>query len=97
MTVTDGDVVYRVWWDHTEAPALTHCFIAVGERSVDDELRDIGTAHLNPHDTCDRNKGRKVSLARALAQLNSTSPWNETRRARRKLFWAAYREQLGHW
>ena len=102
MTVVDGEDVYRVWWDHRHAPD-TRCAIRRGRADFthadwDASPRFDGVALLNPKDHYNRNKGRKIALTRAIEQMdNGEGCYCDDGHRRRVLFWAAYREQLGHW
>ena len=102
MTVVDGDVVYKVWWDHREAPKKTKCRIRMGRADFTPEQWDaapevFATALLNDReDRYCRNKGRKVSLSRVLALTRNSEVFCFSTPTR-ALIWSAYRAQLGHW
>jgi len=88
MTVAIDGVMYRVKWDHRQAfRGETTCVIEVSENDAH-VLHAVGEAHLHPNDNYSRNRGRRVSLSRALAGFAKRE---------RAAFWSAYREQLGHW
>ena len=81
---------YRVKWHHRvdddSRPTCTECVI-LGD---DGGVIEVAVARCNPKDHFERNRGRKLSLTRALEQ------WTPVRDYRR-YFWNAYREQLGHY
>ena len=102
MTVVDGDVVYKVRWDHRAAPQVTTCVIQLGnvgftrEQWDNESITVSADAHLNPKDAYCRNKGRRVSLSHVLA-LTRNDEVRAFSLALRAKIWRAYREQLGHW
>lgn len=87
---------FRVRWDHElnsdelPSPRQTSCMIELLQNASWETVAD-GVARCNPSDHFERNRGRKLSLSRALAAVSAFTA--EHRRA----FWAAYRDQLGHW
>lgn len=101
MRVTVNGHTYVVVWQHVAPqppnkmsadPVFTHasttCFIK--EVKPDDSLETlrIQTAHCNPKDNFDKNRGRKLSLFRALAAAQLP------KEARTK-FWEKYFEMRG--
>ncbi len=78
MKVTIGDITYKIAFQHK--PTQTLCLI----HSEPPTIQVSGFTQVHPNDTYCKETGRKLSLARALANAGFT-------REERKLFWAAYR------
>lgn len=71
---------------------LTDCFIeeVVEGRPLTRDADPLGTAVCSAHDTFDKARGRKISLARALVVLTPD-------RTIRKQFWDAYAREGNRW
>ncbi len=84
MKVTIGDKTYKIAFEHQNYKALrrhTACHIFRDEPAA---LIAEGLTSVHKNDTYCKETGRKLSLARALANAGFT-------REERKLFWAVYR------
>lgn len=97
MFVKLGDVEYKVTWRYSveDLNPVTECFInAVGPDGKVDIDNDFayGVAYCSLFDNFDKNKGRKISLGRALKMVFLD------RQAERLVFWQAYQKMRnGKW
>jgi len=89
MKVAFDNNQYKVSWQHNSGELFTRCKIYNNDLF---QPLALGTAYCSEHDNFDRNKGRKLSLSRALDELFGQD------RETRKLFWNEYyKMRNGKW
>lgn len=81
---------YRVVFKHLKDTRTSECDIYDNDCKNDDKCVAIGEAKLYHKDTFDQDKGRRVTLHRALQKLFPNSA-DGSHKQKRNQFWEAYR------
>lgn len=90
----ESGVEYSVKWRHENTtnetgnkyPSFTECFI---ENLTNNEIKGEAKAILSPTDNFNKDKGRKISMKRAMKIVGLAKPT-------RKLFWSKYFEMTNN-
>lgn len=105
MKVQIGSQSYIISWHHIreDADRRTQCNISIVEPDNTSRLLVQGEAYCNAVDNYDKNKGRKISLTRALTMkvpnpINAAAEWQPLfNTVEREAIWVEYFKMRGQW